>query len=77
MSNKLQKAKQIIKEYYEMADCGIFFSRNILGDAMSTVFIDDDLRIDVCYSWAYFEVFGLSKEEATELEKYYDSLSKI
>lgn len=77
MSNKLQKAKEIIKEYYDEADCGIFFSRNILGDVMSTVFIDDGLQIDVCYSHSYFEIFGLSNKEEDELEKYYDSLSKI
>lgn len=74
--NKLDKAKEIIKEYYRFADCGIFNSRNILGDPMSTVYEDEDLLIDICYHYAYFEVFGLTIKEFKELEKYYNSLEE-
>jgi stage III sporulation protein AG len=43
---------------------------------MTTVYEDEGLTIDVCYGWAYFEVFGLSDAEFLELEEYYESLRK-
>lgn len=73
--NKLKKAKEIIKEYYSGGDCGIFNTRNSVGDRMTTIYTDGELTIDICYTWSYFEVFGLSDDEFTELEKYYSKLS--
>ncbi len=73
--NKLEKAKEIIKEYYKEGDCGIFDSRNTVGDWMTSIYNDNGLAIDICYSWNYFEVFGLSDEEFAELTKYYSKLS--
>lgn len=73
MSN-LEKAKVIIKAHYKDADCGIFNSRNTVGDTMETIYEDEGLTIDICYYWSYFEVFGLSKAEFEELEEYYGSL---
>lgn len=78
--DKLEKAKEIIKENYKYADCGIFNTRNIAGDSMETIYEewygdDDVLIIDICYGWAYFEVFGLSEEEFDELEEYYETLA--
>ena len=73
MSN-LEKAKEIIKENISDADCGIFDSRNIVGDPMTTIYYGDGLRIDICYYWSYFEVFGLSTDEFGELVDYYDKL---
>lgn len=74
--SKLEKAKEIVKKYYNDAECGIFDSRNILGDDMITIYKDEGLKIDICYNYAYFEVFGLTSKEFKELEKYYDSLEK-
>ena len=73
--NKLEKAKEIIKEYYKEGNCGIYDSRNIVGDWMINIYNDNGLAIDICYGWSYFEVFGLSDEEFTELEEYYNKLS--
>ena len=73
--NKLEKAKEIIKEYYKEGNCGIYDSRNIVGDWMTNIYNDNGLTIDICYGWSYFEVFGLSDEEFTELCKYYEELS--
>ena len=73
--NKLEKAKEIIKEYYKEGNCGIYDSRNIVGDWMTNIYNDNGLAIDICYGWSYFEVFGLSDEEFTELCKYYEKLS--
>ena len=72
--NKLNIAKKIIKENYKDADCGIFDSRNIVGDSMTTLYEYYDLIIDICYDHAYFEVFGLSDDEFDELEKFYNTL---
>jgi hypothetical protein len=73
--NKLEKAKEIIKEYYKEGNCGIYDSRNIVGDWMTNIYNDNGLAIDICYGWSYFEVFGLSDEEFIELEEYYNKLS--
>lgn len=75
MSN-LEKAKEIIKAHYSDAECGIFNSRNIVGDVMNTIYEGDGLTIDICYGWQYFEVFGLSGEEFEELEEHYCSLGE-
>lgn len=74
---KLEKAKEIIAEHIEEADCGIFDSRNIVGDEMETLYDDNELTIDICYGWYYYEVFGLTKEEFKELENYYESIRRL
>ena len=71
--DKLEKAKEIIKDLYEMADCGIFNSRNIVGDKMINIYDWGGLIIDICVEYLYFEVFGLSDEEFKELKEYYDN----
>ena len=72
----LEIAKRIIEENYDDAECGIFFSRNAVGDRMETIYEDDDLTIDICYGYEYFEVFGLDTDEQEELEEYYYSLKE-
>lgn len=72
--SKLEIAKKIIKENFENAECGLYDTRNIVGDPMTTIYSDDDITIDICYRYAYFEVFGLSPDEFEELEKFYASL---
>lgn len=72
--NKLDKAKKIIKDNISSAEHGIFSNRNWCGDDMNTLYDDDDLIIDICYYWEYFEVFGLTAEEFSELEDYYEKL---
>lgn len=69
--NKLEKAKEIIMKEISDGDCGIFHTRNIVGDRMEEIFNDGELKIDICYSWRYFEVFGLSDDEFKELTKFY------
>ena len=72
--SKLEKAKEIIKENFEDANCGIFNCRGWMGDIMTTIYYEDGLCIDICYGYAYFEVFGLSEAEFGELQKYYNEL---
>lgn len=75
MSN-LEKAKTIIKENFEAGDCGLFNTRNIAGDNMTTIYKEGGLQIDICYYWSYFEVFGLSASEFYELINYYNHLKE-
>lgn len=72
--DKLEIAKRVIKENIEDARCGIFDTRNLVGDTMETLYASNDLIIDICYFWKYFEVFGLTEEEFEILERYYSSL---
>lgn len=69
--DRLEKAKEIIKENFSLYDCGLFNTRNLVGDPMSTIYDEDGLTIDVCYRYSYFEVFGLTDEEFEELKKFY------
>ena len=75
--NKLMKAKQVIAENYKFGDCGLFNTRNIVGDHMTTIYEDDSLTIDICYGWSYFEVFGLSETEFTRLHEFYKQLQRL
>ena len=75
MSN-LEKAKEIVKEHYRFARCGIFDSRNLVGDCMETIYEGEGLTVDICFYYSYFEVFGLSNADFKELERYYNSLGR-
>lgn len=75
MKTKLEIAKQIIKENYHTANCGIFDCRGWAGDTMSVLYDDGGLRIDICYNYSYFEIFGLSYNDFAELKRFYDTLS--
>ena len=72
--SKLEIAKKVIAENIDDARCGIYDTRNIVGDYMDTLYASDDLIVDICYGYAYFEVFGLTDNEFAELEKYYETL---
>lgn len=72
--NKLATAKKIIKDNFEEGRFGLFNTRNLVGDTMTIIFDREGLRIEMCYYYEYFEVFGLSKEEFEELKEYYKSL---
>lgn len=71
---KLDKIKKVIKENYNIADCGLFFTRNLANDYMITIYEEDGVTIDICTGWHYFEIFGLDKEEKAEIMMYYYSL---
>ncbi len=71
---KLEIAKEIIKYFYNDADCGIYDTHNTVGDLMFTIYDKDGLGIDICYYYSYFEVFGLSKKEFAALKEFYNTL---
>lgn len=74
MMSNLEKAKEIVKENFDDAWSGLFNTRNVVGDAMTNIYDENGLIVDICYEYMYFEVFGLSDDEFAELLKYYNSL---
>lgn len=68
---RLDRVKQVIKDFYNIADCGLFFSRNLVGDQMYTIYNEDGIQIDICYYYSYFEVFGLSEDEQKTMKQFY------
>lgn len=72
---KLEIAKQVIKQHFESADCGLFNTRNFVCDPMTTIYSKDGLQIDICYRYSYFEVFGLDDEDFERLTEFYGSMS--
>lgn len=73
---RLDRVKQVIKDYYDVADCGLFFSRNLVGDQMETIYDEDGIQIDICYYYSYLEVFGLSVDEQMAMNNFYIDLGR-
>ena len=73
-TKRIDKIKNVIKNKYSDAACGLFFTSNWVGDPTSTIWKEDGVTIDICYEYEYFEVFGLTEEEENELLAFYNSL---
>lgn len=74
--SKIDKVKNVIRNNYIDASCGLFFDRNWVGDSMHTIWEEDGVTIDICYEYEYFEVFGLTEEEENELLAFYNSITE-
>lgn len=74
---RIDLVKRVIKDRYNDADCGLFFTPNWIGDPMSTIWEKDGVTIDICYNYQYFEVIGLTEEEENELSRFYKSMSGV
>ena len=70
----IDKVKEVIDAHFDDARCGIFDCRNWVGDPMYTIFEDEEnkVTVDICYNYAYFEIFGLSDEEFKIVSDYYN-----
>ena len=73
---KVDLVKNIIKENIKDATCGIYFTRNLAGDRMNTLLNGDQIQIDICYEYQYFEVFGLTDREQKEIEEFYWNIAR-
>lgn len=73
MNKNLKAIKKIIKENIEDANCGMFNTRNIIGDQMFTLYKKDGVTIAICYRYSYFEILGLNEQEFKEILKYYEA----
>lgn len=69
-----KKVKEIIAEFFTKADCGIFCTRNIVNDRMFNIFRGKYFKVDICYDYGYFEIFGMTPLEFNALKKYYMEL---
>ncbi len=77
MTKAVEKVKAVIADNIEDALYGIFDCRNIVGDPMETIYDEAGVRIELCRNYGYFEVFGLTDEEFSEVESFYaDLISK-
>ena len=74
--SRIDKVKNVIRNSYADAMCGLYFTRNWVGDPMLTIWKEDGVTIDICYDYEYFEVFGLTEEEEDELSAFYNSLEQ-
>ena len=74
--DEFKKVKELIGKLSPIANCGIFDTRNTVGDAVMEVFRGKFYKVDICPSWAYLEVFGCTRKEFKELSEYYYSLNK-
>ena len=71
---ELKEVKKIIKDNIEDYNCGIFDTRNIVGDPIFTTFKGKFFTLDCCYYYSYYELFGATDEEFKEIEKYYNKI---
>ena len=71
MSERTDIVKKIIKDNFEDAQYGIFFCRNNAGDVMTNLYLHEEIAIDICYRYQYFEVFGLDFAEIMEVSDFY------
>lgn len=74
MTSTIEKVKEVIKNNIEDALFGIFDCRNIAGDKMETIYDNNGIRIEICYRYGYFEVFGLTCSEFEEIDAFYKHL---
>lgn len=72
----MEELKRIIKDNIKYANCGIYFTHNIVGDPMTPVYIGGKYTVYICYPYNYFEIFGLSKGQQEELEDFYKKTLK-
>lgn len=65
-----------IARLYHEANCGIYNTRNMVGDEMKTIYKGKYFTLDICYYWAYFEVFGTTEDEFNQIEEFYLGLGR-
>lgn len=69
--DRIRRTLKFIQDTYSTKgekDIQIFFTRNIVGDYMETVYEDKDVTIDFAPGYWYVEVFGLSTDEENWIE---------
>jgi len=72
----LLEIKSVIKDYINVGCCGLFFTSNLVGDRMTTVYDKNGVTVFLCQGYMYFEVFGLTEEDEIELLKFYNKINK-
>lgn len=75
--SKLEIAKSVVLQFKDDAPCGIYCTRNCMGDIMTEIHRSAGLKIDFCKKFEYLEVFGLTDDEFEELRNYYDRIQGV
>ena len=74
MTDRVQRLIDWFKENPgEFRSLGLYFSRNTVGDPMCTIYEQDDIVVDACYSWDYLEIFGLTDDEQKDMVSWYNN----
>lgn len=74
---ELEKVKEIIKVTIDDYSCGLYSTRNVVGDCMETMFNGKYFTLDACYNWSYYELFGTTEDEFKEIKDYYNKLGGL
>ena len=64
--DRLKKLKRFIVDS-NLEGTQTFDTRNIAGDFMNTIYEEDGITLDSCFSYNYLEVFGLTTDEYKSL----------
>ena len=70
-NTEFQEVKDTIREYIDDARYGLYFTRNVVGDPMQTIYIGKIFTVEICRHYGYFEVFGCTAREERMLTDYY------
>lgn len=73
---ELNTVKELIKEHLDDATAGMYFTRNIEGDTMHTLYKGTYFTLDICSYWGYYELFGCTNAERCSIKAYYEALVK-
>lgn len=71
---EFEMVKDTIRDYQREARCGMYNTRNVVGDSMMNIFEGNYFKIDICFRYEYFEVFGCTDKEFNELKEFYYKL---
>ena len=68
MTERLKKLIDFLKKAFPDKE-QTFFTRNLVGDPMDEIYDHDGITVDLCYHYGYIEIFGLTSDERTLVEK--------
>lgn len=68
MTERLKKLIDFLNKAFPNKE-QTFFTRNLAGDSMTEIYDHDGIIVDLCCSWGYIEVFGVTYEERKALAK--------
>ena len=72
---EIANLKNIIKLFYNPDfKGGLYNTRNVTNDHMVNIYTSNDIQLDICTDYDYFEVFGLTENEFKDLQNFYDNL---
>jgi hypothetical protein len=72
--SELNAVREYLKDNLHQLDCGLFFTRNIIGDPMELTLNGKYIMMWTCWGCGYVEVFGLDSDEQSKLIDWYDQL---